>query len=399
MFRLLWVDDMEWKDDERLMFQLSHKVVDEEKLPAVGMMSGGGIVNPGLSVVVFSAIALFTDSPIAMTRAVQLINILAILLFLLFIYIKVPEEEKRIWYFGIALAAISPLAVLFSRKIWAQDLLPFFCFFVILGNAYRQKKWGAFLWGFAGALIGQIHMSGFFLAAGIVIYTLFHDRFNRMRFQWLFFIAGSMAGSISLFPWLTQIAQSNSSSTLILKNILDVRFYWYWILDSHGINIIYSLGDNFWEFIEGPVILGRSFYLIAILHLLLITVSLMTIRWFILYIKGLISRVKSREFVKYHFENISMLRFYLYGILIGLGVLLTCSGTEIYMHYLICAFPFSYLFLIRIHHHRKKFLHAIILAQLLITFSFLLYIHQNNGALRGDYKRTYHSQMEYNITN
>lgn len=399
ILRLIWIEDMEWKDDEKVMYELAHNVASAGQFPELGMMSGGGIVNPGLSVGVFSFIALFTDNPISMARAVQLANILAILFFLLFIYMKVPVNEKEIWFWGMALASISPLAVLFSRKIWAQDLLPFFCFFLILGNANRQKKWGAFLWGFAGALIGQIHMSGFFLAAGMIIFTLLHDRCNRQRFHWFFFIAGSIAGSISMLPWLKHILQSEQHSSLMLNHILELKFFWYWLLDAHGLNIIYSLGDNFWEYVEGPVINGNSFYLIAALHLFLIIVGLITLWWLIKYCLQLYAEVRARNFVRYHLENISMLRFYLYGILIGLGILLTCSGTEIFAHYLICTFPFSYIFLLKIHFQQKKLLAGIIIAQLLITVSFLFYIHQHNGALRGDYKRTYHSQIEYNLTN
>ena len=156
--RLIWTDDMEWKGDEKQMYDMAHEAADKFVLPATGMGSGGGIVNPGMSVGVFAIIAAFTNDPLAMDKTVQIINVISILCFLLFVFLKIDPKEKEIWLAGIALAAVSPLAVLFSRKIWAQDLLPIFSFFIILTNFYRSKGWSAFLWGLTGAIIGQVHM-------------------------------------------------------------------------------------------------------------------------------------------------------------------------------------------------------------------------------------------------
>ena len=399
IMRLNWAVDMEWKDDEKIMYNLAHEIAATGKLPVTGMMSGGGIVNPGLSVGVFAFIATFTNDPVSMARAVQHINVIAILLFLLFIVIKVPAEEKRIWFWGIALACVSPLAVLFSRKIWAQDLLPLFCFLLILGNAYRKQKWGAFLWGLASVIIGQVHMSGFFLAAGIAIFSLLYDLYNKERIRWLFFIPGCLAGGIGLLPWLSYILSHSQPSYLSIKNVFAFSFYRFWMLDIHGLNIIYSLGDNFWEFIGEPFIGDKATYLIGVLHLFLAISGLLTVIWILKYLKRMIIIIQSKKLFSWLFKNVGMARFYLSGILIGLGILLTGSGTEIYPHYLICAFPFSYVFLAKVHFNRKKLLCVIIITQMIITFSFLLYIHQQGGALRGDYKRTYQNQLQYQISN
>lgn len=399
IMRLVWVEDMEWKDDEKIMYNLAHEVANKGRLPAVGMMSGGGIVNPGLSVGVFAFIAFFTDGPLAMVRAVELINILAIVLFILFIYIKVPVIERDIWLWGIALAAVSPLAVLFSRKIWAQDLLPVFCLLLIFGNAYRKQRWGAFLWGFGCAIIGQVHMSGFFLAAGITIFTLLHDSYHKKPIRGMFFIFGVLAGVAWLIPWVIYIINNGQHSYLLLKNILAFSFYRYWMLDIHGLHLIYSLGDNFWDFLKEPVIYGTETNIVAMLHVFLCVVGLFTVLLVLQYIWKQAVIFKTKKIASLIFEDSSLARFYLFGILIGLGILMTISGTEIYPHYLICTFPFSYIFLVKVHFQRKSLLRLVIIAQMVITFCFLLYIHQHGGALRGDYKRTYKNQLQNNISN
>ena len=221
--RLVWVSDMEWKEDEKWMYNKAHEAADANQFPAVGMRSGGGIVNPGMSVGVYAIIAKFTDDPLEMNWVVQIINVLSVLGFLLFAMLKVKEDEREIWLLGITLAAVSPLAVLFSRKIWAQDLLPILSFIIILSNSYRGKGWAAFVWGLTGALIGQIHMSGFFFAAGLLVFTALHDYYNKIKFRWTYWIAGSLIGGITIIPWIQFLIRVNvnTRNCLYLPKIYD----------------------------------------------------------------------------------------------------------------------------------------------------------------------------------
>ena len=50
-------------------------------------------------------------------------------------------------------------------------MTPMFGLLVWLGWWRCDKRWGAILWGLAGACIGQIHMSGFYFAAGLALWT------------------------------------------------------------------------------------------------------------------------------------------------------------------------------------------------------------------------------------
>src|SRR5205085_8039383 len=139
-------------------------------------------------------IAIFTNDPLSMNRVVEILNVIALLGFLLFILKRVNADERTIWLWGLALAAVNPLAVIFSRKIWAQDILPIITLIIIVSNANRHKRWGAFLWGLFGALLGQIHMSGFFFAAGLFVFTVLHDHFNKIKFRWTYWIVGAILG-------------------------------------------------------------------------------------------------------------------------------------------------------------------------------------------------------------
>ena len=282
--RLIWTDDMEWKRDEKQLYSMAHEVVDKRSFPLVGMESGGGIVNPGMSVFMFSVIAAFTTDPLAMAKLVQIVNVISILFFLLFIYKKIDPGEKDTWFKGIVIASVSPLAILFSRKIWAQDLLPLFSFLIIFSNSYRNKGWGAFFWGFFGAMIGQVHMSGFFMALGLLLFTLVHDYFNKINFRWSYWLAGSLMGSIPMVPWIYLILHGSQTSPISIRHILQFNFYIFWFLDSLGLYIYYSLHNEFWLFIKEPFIFGKPTYLIAIAHLFLLASGILLLIRIIKYI-------------------------------------------------------------------------------------------------------------------
>ena len=392
--RLNWNADMEWKADEQWTYEKAHETGASGTFPASGMQSGGGIVNPGLSLGIFALIASFSNDPLSMNRVVQLINIAAILCFLWFALTKIKSQERQIWLYGIALASVSPLAVLFARKIWAQDLLPVFSFLVLLGNFNRHKSAGAFLWGLSGALIGQIHLSGFFFAAGIFVFTLLHDRYNKIKFNWLPWLAGSALGSITIVLWLIYMLEQPQFTRFNILHLLQFNFYIYWFLDALGLNIMYSLRKEFWEFINEPVIFGIPFFLIAIVHLFLATAGIFTLKKMARYAKTFYLNLRQKTFSAFLFANTSVTKFYLLSILLGLGVFMNFSGFTVNPHYLICAFPFVYIFLAKIFEENTLLLKGIIIAQLFITIMFQVYVHSHNGIKTGDYGVTYREQMK-----
>src|SRR4051812_45906603 len=96
MMRLVWLSDMEWKSDEKWMYEKAHEAAQAKVFPVAGMQSGGGIVNPGMSVGAFAMIASFTDDPLSMNRVVQIINVIAILCFLFFAFYYVKGGEREV---------------------------------------------------------------------------------------------------------------------------------------------------------------------------------------------------------------------------------------------------------------------------------------------------------------
>jgi hypothetical protein len=394
ILRLIWTSDMEWKDDERWMFEHAQAASHSGTWAPVGMESSAGIVNPGLSVWIFTAISFFCSTPIGMARGVELLNIITLFGLVLFVLKRVDVNERKIWLWGLALAAVSPLAVLFSKKVWEQDTIVFFSMLTIIGNAYRTKRGGAFLWGLAGALIGQIHMSGFFYAAGLFVFTIIYDAITKTKTRWLWWIIGSAIGSIGLIPWITYIYNHPSPTSLHWSHLLQFSFYPYWFIDAHGLNIMYSIRKEFWELIKMPYIFNIPTYLVAVVHLFLVGVGCYSLKRIYLYVKHKIIPLKTKQSIINYIKNLTLLEFYLFSILLGLGVFMNFSGIITFQHYLIVGFPFSYLFLSKILSKKKKLLIGVITAQAIITIAFLFYVHINNGVINGDYGKTYQSQQE-----
>src|SRR5919198_1883880 len=82
IFRCAWPLDMEWKADEQRAFQLSQECGRSLPLPWIGMPSGVGTPNPGMSVWAFVALARLTSAstPEELGRAVMLANAAALAL-------------------------------------------------------------------------------------------------------------------------------------------------------------------------------------------------------------------------------------------------------------------------------------------------------------------------------
>ncbi len=153
----------EFKRDEGNLSQLALDLVHGREWPLLGLSSSVNVPNPPISVYLMAIPFFFSDSPIFATMFVGLLNVIAVGL--------VWGLARR--YYGPRAAliagllyAVSPWAVLYSRKIWAQDLLPPFVIAVIFtgllgyGEGRRWARWAH--WPLL-ALAVQIHYAAFTL--------------------------------------------------------------------------------------------------------------------------------------------------------------------------------------------------------------------------------------------
>jgi hypothetical protein len=367
IYRLIWLQDMEYKGDEAWTFTQVQAFWQTHHLRLIGMPSSAELPNPGMSFWVFLALSsiLPINDPLALARAVQLMNVVAILLLTIFALKGVERSEREPWLWSVALVSVNPLAVLFSRKIWAQDTLPVFTVGMLVGWWYRHRGWGAFLWGLIGALLGQIHLGGFFFSAAFVGCTLLFDRRSVRWFAWFL---GSIVGALSMVPWFivaigfarNAYGVNEYGPLFILLRIIKsiYLFIRHWLSLALGLDLHYSLGDNFAAFLECPTIGHTQVYLGAMLFGIVILIfSMILVRLaFQIY-------AKPRTTIELIFGPRSGTTLALNAAFWGYGLLLTATLRPIFLHYFNVAFSLPALWLVwlsiarsRLHSNEAKHL-------------------------------------------
>lgn len=393
VLRLLWLSDMEYKADEAAMFARSQS----GDLPATGLPSGAGIRNPGMSVWAFVVLArgLGIHDPLALARVVAVLGVLAVVALAVFALRWVPFGEREPWLWAVGLVAVNPLQVVFERKIWAQSLLPLLSMGMLAGWWRRDTRAGALAWGLLGAWLGQIHMSGFFLAGGFAAWTAL---FRRAGVRWRWWLAGSVLGALTLIGWLRYLVSTDDPSVRSLKSIVRLDFWRYWIVDSLGVDLRFSLGGSFRDFLAGPHLSGTSTYLVGLLYA---SLALLGVAVAVTAARALWPRRAA-------LRDLASVRALLAGggtqtglalaaALLGFGILLTLSGAIVYRHYLLVAFalPFVSLALAALvggPRRGRGLLAALCLGQALLSLSFLAYVHDHGGVPGQDYGVAYGHQ-------
>jgi hypothetical protein len=393
VFRLHWLEDIEFKGDEAWTFDQVRAFWQTHRLPLVGMESSGGIPHGGMSLWVFVAMSLITplDDPLALTRAVQVLNVVAILLLIIFILTSIERTDREPWLWSVALVSVNPLMVLFSRKLWPQNTLPIFTLGMLLGWRYRLRWWGAFCWGIFGALLGQIHLSGFFFAAAFVGCILLFDRHS---VRWSAWFAGSVLGSLPLLPWLASLA--GHGADLGGFNFL-LPFIKLWFSIALGVDLRYSLGGSFRTFLAYPTVAGTPIYLGGMLLGVIMLI-------FSLILARLARRlyVQPAATLRLLFDVSSATGLALNAAFWGYGILLTAIPRPIVLHYLIVAFSFPALSIARLTQigsdesnrsvaNARRLLATLVLSQALLTIAFQAYIHETEF-IKGDYGVVYRAQ-------
>jgi hypothetical protein len=391
-FRFAWSSDIEFKADESYMFDRTQRVGVSEPWPAVGMPSGVGTRNPGMSVWFFVVLArvLRAATPPELAFGVMALNVAALALAFLFTLRTVDEPRREEWLWAIALVATNPFAVLLQRKIWAQSVLPLFVVLFWIGWWRRDRLWGAFGWGLVGALLGQIHMSGFFLAAAVFAWEQIETRRttpNAPHARW----RPWLLGALPMLPWLAYLAnRPRMPSVWNWRELVTPSFWVYGFTDPLGLGLHYNLGvASFLEFLRYPLVAGVPTYLVAVAHVVVALVGGVTLA------SGFAS-ARRRFRQGWRPASGDATGRALRATFMGYGVLLTLSGVVIYRHYLVVTFPLEWVLFcgvaLHVKRHGRQLLLSLWASELFITAALLLYLHVHGGA-PGDYGTAYRLQL------
>ncbi|MCZ7667315.1 MAG: hypothetical protein M5U34_08945 [Chloroflexi bacterium] len=205
VLRMNGVGISEFKADEARLLALALEMA-EGQIPLRGISSSVGLPNFPTSVWLYALPLLVWPHPYAATLFTGLLNTGAVLACYWLV--------RRYWGLMAAVAAtllfaVSPWAVIFSRKIWAQNLLPLFVMLWLIGLALALvERKPRFIWLVlvALALAVQIHLAALALAPATLVLLLLFWR----RISWRDLLIGTGLGVLTAVPFLFYLSQQRS---------------------------------------------------------------------------------------------------------------------------------------------------------------------------------------------
>lgn len=210
VLRMGWPGITEFKRDEAHLYTLALDLAEFQSFPLRGIGSSVGIPNTPLSVYLFALPLFIWKSPLAATLFVGLLSTASVALAYLLV--------RRYWgpraaLFASFLYAVAPWAIIYSRKIWAQNLLPLFVvayiFAALLALVDRHRHW-LIVHLILLAVIVQIHLSGVSLVlVTAVLLLIFHRRVDWRMVGW-----GVLGALLTVVPYsIYLVMQGNKTST------------------------------------------------------------------------------------------------------------------------------------------------------------------------------------------
>lgn len=396
VLRLVWLEDMPWHYDQGWLHDRTEFAGRTEPWPMIGIESSLGIMNPGLSVWYIISLGRLAENPVDRLRVIVVINIAAMFGLLLLIWRMIPASRREPWLWMLALFAVNPFTVRFSKRIWQQSVLPPWVLAFFLAHLKRGTRWGSFTWGLVGALIGQIHMSGFFLAFSILVGTIVSEiRARQVSTRWGWWFLGSLIGVPPLVPWLVAVGAGDRAIPVgwtIGNMFFRARMLTYnWFQICSGTGLWYTLQGEMTEFLASPVVGGTPTYAMAFVYVFLLGVT----AYALLRLVCRISRFRRNQLPGYSQEPEAW--FYLFWGAIGLTFLFFAIVRINWDHYLFISSTFILLAVVILLLPNRKLLAAVVLAQALVSGGFYLYIHEHGGVSgESEYRRTLAWKLEHN---
>lgn len=349
IFRIFFLDLIEFKSDEATTVYQTIQFFNHPYLIQRGIISGTGMYNFPLFNYLMVGLGILSQDPQFLSWTIALVNSILVSIFFLL--------TKR--YYGLTvsllaslLLAFSPWGVLFSRKIWAQDLINLFLipFLYLLHELILRKNTKAILPLFLLlTLLTQLHGSGLFLSA----VTLFVLLVSRIRLSFKSVLVGILIGLIPAIPYiLFQINSSCPDCAAFSKYQQSFRtFDFYNVI--RPFQIISGLGYHF--------ILGKSYNDFVTAYPLVNQLRIIFATTFPVTLTGILFVAFKRQ--KYLFLTIYF---------IAIPFLYLITKTPAYMHYFVIIIPMSILlFVVPISNAyffvRSRFLKTAVMAYFLLV--------------------------------
>lgn len=200
MFRLFSLDLVEFKSDEAITVYQTAYFYNDPFLIERGLISGIGVYNFPIFNYLMIVLSIFSRNPQFLSFLIAMINTILVVIFYLIIK---RYYNQQIAIFSSLLLAFSPWAIIFSRKIWAQDLI--FLFLIpLIGLMHElifnksKNRIVSFLIFLLLLLLVQLHGSGFFFFVTTLIILLIY----RVKLNYKAAVFGVLVGFIPIIPYV-----------------------------------------------------------------------------------------------------------------------------------------------------------------------------------------------------
>lgn len=213
LLRLGMPGAVEFKQDEANLSLLSLDLVHGHNFPFLGIDSSVGIRNAPMNVYILSLPYIFSSDPLVATQYIGLLNVLGV--------VMAYALARRYYGPGGAIVAgllyaVAPWSVLYSRKIWAQEMLPPFVVATVatgLIGFWEGKRWAQWLHAPLLVVTGQIHYVSFVLIP--ISLFLFGVGVLRRRIRRAFWLSLIIAGLLTA-PYIIGLVRGAALSQGVL---------------------------------------------------------------------------------------------------------------------------------------------------------------------------------------
>lgn len=320
IFRLYNFNLIEFKSDEATTVYQTFRFFEQPYLIERGLISGTGIYNFPLFNYFMIILAIWSRDPQFLSWIIALINSLLVSVF--FLLVK-KYYDLMTAFFASLLLAFLPWGVIFSRKIWAQDLILLLLipFFWLLHELILRKNTKVVFPMFALlSLLVQLHGSGLFLSVAVVLILLT----ARVRLSLKSAAAGILVGLIPAIPYfLFQFNSACPDCEAFVKYKNSIRIFDFNNLlrplqVTGGLGYRFVLGRNYSDFINIYPFVNYLKYIFTLGFLAVI-----------LGVLFIVAKKRQYLFIAIYFISIPLL--YL------------ITRTQAYMHYFVLLIPVSVL--------------------------------------------------------
>ena len=391
--RLRHPGDFEFKFDEALALAIGGEWLENPRIALYGMRSSVGINNPPGFVYLFAFIyACSGGDPTQASYCIIILNVIGLIAGVWWISKRAPSLGKFWSLWVLAFLAVNPWLVIFSRKIWAPDLLLPLVVGAIIGLSsvfQRQWSWPKVLFGVSCLVfLSQVHISGIFWVAGLAVAGFWFWPKEKKKYLWPFFAVTVIILFILCMPWLVYLLNAFSDFTGGINGLGPLATLGHSLLtpvgvwSGDGVSLKYFFAPaEVAAYLKGMGLLWKIFQMIV---------------WAIMAVAGMAALWRLWPAVRKRIAEDIIAPFGL--SVIVFWALFVVLGIKIIPHYsLVVAFPATLLFAygfgqLEIRLASKKYLRIVvrvvaflaIFVPLWTTLEFMNHIHTHNGT-KGDY--------------